>query len=296
MLSAKQTGRGLQVVRYKGLDGLRGIAAIVVALHHFSMAVPGLNEWLKQTLVLSPFVAGESAVYIFFVLSGFVLFLTFDAKDGSSPFIFIIKRIARIYPPVLAIVVIASAAMLLVDIEPVLTAWFQRSWSRELNASLLVDHLTLSDNLLALNMVLWSLSIEIRFSILFPLLALCVKRYPTASMAGSFAIYLGCRLARGHLEPLAYDPVLTLQYTWLFVSGAWLALKRQELAEAFSRIPGRFAGPMFLVATCFASFSPNHYGALITSLGSFALVALVAFSSATSVFVNKAALFAGKIS
>lgn len=56
--------------RLSGLDAIRGIAALIVVVRHF-----------QQTFYLSelPISAGVS-VYMFFVLSGFVMARTFEAR------------------------------------------------------------------------------------------------------------------------------------------------------------------------------------------------------------------------
>src|SRR6185437_17122993 len=76
-------------LRLRSLDGLRGIAAGVVLLHHLSMTIPAVSNGYDNSanlelfspawwLVASPlkiFVAGPEFVLVFFVLSGYVLTL-----------------------------------------------------------------------------------------------------------------------------------------------------------------------------------------------------------------------------
>ena len=84
----------------KGLTGLRGVAASIVAVHHF-LQMP-ISPWHEVRL------RGYLAVDIFFVLSGFVMALTyadaFAADRGSQPYRdFLVRRVARIYPIFLVI-------------------------------------------------------------------------------------------------------------------------------------------------------------------------------------------------
>ncbi|MEO5598696.1 MAG: acyltransferase, partial [Novosphingobium sp.] len=85
--------------RYETLDGLRGFAAIAVALLHYDdRLMPG----------------GHLAVDFFFVLSGFVLVRTYEPRfrAGLSPKRFMIARLIRLYP-LFAVGLLIGAAYLI---------------------------------------------------------------------------------------------------------------------------------------------------------------------------------------
>lgn len=80
---------GLGDQRYYSLDGMRGLAAIIVVLHHFGLQVnPGLAA------------SGYLAVDFFFALSGFVLALAYQDRlaEGLSVRRFMLQRTIRLYP------------------------------------------------------------------------------------------------------------------------------------------------------------------------------------------------------
>jgi peptidoglycan/LPS O-acetylase OafA/YrhL len=84
-----------------GLDGLRGISALVVMVTHAAV-LPFSDPFpvLVQTLGF----AGRAAVIVFFVLSGHVItssILAMRARGGFSPAVYAINRFARVYPPFL---------------------------------------------------------------------------------------------------------------------------------------------------------------------------------------------------
>ncbi len=74
--------------RYHTLDGIRGIAALLVAAYHFSYQFG------------SPPFPGFLAVDLFFVLSGFVIALNYEGRlaQGLSAAAFMRLRVMRLYP------------------------------------------------------------------------------------------------------------------------------------------------------------------------------------------------------
>lgn len=101
------------------LDGLRGIAAAMVVLYHFwgSAGGPSWPVSLTPTVsvdLLSPIGAlGGSRVSLFFVLSGFLLYLPFarrelQADDKSETLLsWLVRRLRRIALPYYAAIVLA---------------------------------------------------------------------------------------------------------------------------------------------------------------------------------------------
>ncbi|MEN9683108.1 MAG: hypothetical protein RLZZ427_859 [Pseudomonadota bacterium] len=72
------------------LDGLRGIAAVLIMLYHVDMVYH----------VRGPFVRGYLFVDLFFLLSGFVLAVSTEKKlnSGINPFAFVKARFVRLWP------------------------------------------------------------------------------------------------------------------------------------------------------------------------------------------------------
>jgi peptidoglycan/LPS O-acetylase OafA/YrhL len=75
--------------RYLALDGLRGVAALSVMIHHFIS--------YRGTTVFND--AG-AAVDLFFILSGFVITHSYGARlqNGMSVFEYMCRRVIRLYP------------------------------------------------------------------------------------------------------------------------------------------------------------------------------------------------------
>ena len=126
------------------LDSLRGIAALVVVLHHVLLSIPGWGEergdllahgfgrpraWVYLT-PLRLLVDGPAAVLVFFALSGLVLAFAFIKADGERYAPYAVKRFTRIWPPFAAAILVAIGLKALLDPQPVraLSSWFATSW------------------------------------------------------------------------------------------------------------------------------------------------------------------------
>ena len=81
--------------RIHELDSLRGLAAISVVLYHFTTQY--FNIFNDETTVnFLNFKYGHYGVQLFFIISGFVIFMTTSRISSAKDFIF--KRFIRLYP------------------------------------------------------------------------------------------------------------------------------------------------------------------------------------------------------
>ncbi|CAN5212816.1 acyltransferase [soil metagenome] len=83
-----------QKPRLQELDALRGIAALVVLLFHYSVRFHELFPAARH--VPYGLMVGHYAILLFFAISGFVIFFSLERIDRLSDFA--IKRFARLYP------------------------------------------------------------------------------------------------------------------------------------------------------------------------------------------------------
>jgi peptidoglycan/LPS O-acetylase OafA/YrhL len=172
------------------LESLRGFAALVVVLFHTQA---------QSFLVQNPLVrAGFTMVDLFFVLSGFVIALSYAEriKDPSDAWTFQVRRFWRLYPLHLAVMlcyIAAECAKLALTSE---TPFDGRNDAGSLFASLLLVHPFVSDRL--------------------------VWNYPSWSIAMEFAAYalfaVTCVLARSRLV-LAAAAIVAVSGFWLVQNG-----------------------------------------------------------------------------
>ncbi|OBQ68416.1 acyltransferase [Mesorhizobium loti] len=102
---------------YKNVQGLRAIAALMVVFtHSFYPLVPMRNHWSQYVGAIGP-----SGVDLFFVISGFVVFLSADRLGRKANVTgrwralreFVVRRVFRIYPVYLTAFLIASLVLVL---------------------------------------------------------------------------------------------------------------------------------------------------------------------------------------
>ena len=172
--------------RLAGVDVLRGISVLLVTLHHIHLRF-WLNNYdvdgvLPKTLNQVFFWSGYYAVIIFFVISGFLITSLSirrwnelgDIRAGR----FYIMRAARILPCLLLLLIVLSGLHLAgirdFAINPTRASLGQALWSA---LTFHINYLEGRHGYLPGGWdVLWSLSVEETFYVLFPLTCLLLRR------------------------------------------------------------------------------------------------------------------------
>lgn len=95
------------------LDALRGIAALAVVIYHFTTRYDVLYGFEQAPLFTFPL--GHYGVQLFFVVSGFVIFLSLN--NCKHPADFIVSRFARLYPVYWAAVAITFSTVIYFGLE-----------------------------------------------------------------------------------------------------------------------------------------------------------------------------------
>jgi peptidoglycan/LPS O-acetylase OafA/YrhL len=200
--------------RIATVDALRGIASLSVAWFHFTNSNPALTPGI----VKSSGNYGWLGVYIFFVISGFVIPYSLEkANYGYRQFwMFLSKRIVRLDPPYFANMVFILGLAFVVPLVPGF-----RGPQPHFTATQLASHFAYLNSVFGktwINPVYWSLGIEFQYYLLigliFPLL--CSSRVATR-MLTMFALLVPGLFVRGgalvfsHL-PLFLAGILTYQF------------------------------------------------------------------------------------
>jgi peptidoglycan/LPS O-acetylase OafA/YrhL len=171
--------------RLPGVDVLRGLSVLLVLLHHihirFEFNDYDINGWLPHALNQVVSWSGYQAVIVFFVISGFLITWLSIGRWGPLGHIhireFYALRVARILPCLLLLLVVLTV-LHLVSAPNFTIAPEVASLGRALLAALTfhINYLEGHHGYLPGDWdILWSLSIEETFYLLFPLVCAVVR-------------------------------------------------------------------------------------------------------------------------
>ncbi len=217
------------------IDALRYYAAALVITHHVMFQLDSVISRDSHDFVGMWVAHGETGVALFLVLSGF-LFGRIAFADPTREIIysrFLKNRILRIVP-LLLLLLLAGASL----------------YREKIDSGFWVSALTLSfenENIRSLDLLgpLWTIGVEFKFYLLFPLLVRAFDvRLPM--WLGAIAVLVGLRA----ITLYAYDPSWWTAYNFTFLGRFDQILVGVLLARVFDRAKsfgGRFLPPLALL-------------------------------------------------
>ncbi|NNN22227.1 MAG: acyltransferase [Acidimicrobiales bacterium] len=217
------TGRNID-----SLDGLRGCAVLLVVLKHLFQYYSGTNPMVQRSI--AGWYLFQTGVNLFFVLSGFLLFLpyskaAFSDRNFPSTVKFSERRALRILPAYWASLIIFVLAISLTS-------------NSAFGAKDIGLHFVLANNLLkstymSINPAYWTMAIEVQFYLILPAIAVLVvssirrsKYWAVADIFASIGIVSVAAYAAslflhrigGHFDQFVHAPEM-LQYLPVFGVG-----------------------------------------------------------------------------
>jgi peptidoglycan/LPS O-acetylase OafA/YrhL len=263
-----------KIGRIEALDSVRGIAALIVVIHHCFLVQPVYSDFFfshwktnASGVVSSIFLysparlvwAGYEAVTLFYLLSGLVLALPWIEGRPVEYKKFAIRRMCRLYIPY--VVAIAFAALLNVtlmqhaDVSGASKWVNEMTWTNRVNPFVLFDHFAAIGHHATINGVTHTLIWEIRVSLVFPLIIVPIARWGVrgalAVLTCLLVLIVGMQLLYGNISALgnllisiphqslanklAIELQWTAYYACLFVFGSLLATRLHEIRILFAR-------------------------------------------------------------
>jgi len=103
--------------RNTAIDGLRGVCIVLVVLHHLALRIPlhetFLGAYVPRRILNGLGYNGYEAVFVFFVISGFLITWHSMRRWGSLANIdlrgFYVRRVSRILPSLLLLLLVLCA-------------------------------------------------------------------------------------------------------------------------------------------------------------------------------------------
>jgi len=137
--------------RINELDVLRGIAAMAVVLFHYTTQYDQLFGHSPSFPIRFPI--GSYGVHLFFIISGFVIFMSLERT--KKPLDFVIARFSRLYPAYWIAIAITFSILLFFPLQ-----------GRTVSFSHALINLTMLQNFInvpSVDGVYWTLCIELKF-------------------------------------------------------------------------------------------------------------------------------------
>jgi peptidoglycan/LPS O-acetylase OafA/YrhL len=318
--------------RIKSLDSLRGISALIVVVFHclisftvfydanYNNDYPSKPLELFTTSPVHTLWAGNEAVLLFFILSGFVLSLPFLNNRYNGFGEFAIKRFFRIYVPYITLMMASTLLVILFadynSIEGLSTA-FEKRWADDVTPLSIVSYIfMIGYDTTNVNGVVWSLNHEMRISLIFPFLVLFMMKFrwlkALVFALGINAVVVLMLSTVANSIPNEMIGLLianfrdTFYYLTFFIIGLTLARKRNEVINVFTPFNGVSKLFLFLVSLLllnnrwlhkYIDFSGTYFTDILAGIG-ILLIMILTLSSvkADRILSKKPFQFLGDIS
>lgn len=247
-MHAATTRRSLSVGARAGLDLARASAAVYVVVYH---VVAHTDSSPQLSLIFS---FGQEAVIVFFLLSGFVIFSN-EATRVHTPRGYYLRRLRRIYPPIIFTMLVSSVlwATGVIHTVPTLGSAIATLLSLQDTAGLKPG--VISSPYLG-NDPLWSLSYEVFFYLVFPVVMVLWRRSERAARLVVPAI---CCAAYGSYLVVPNHFSLVISYFMLWWAGAMAARAYQDGRLSVRSIGIEVAGLVMLVLVAVAGIAVDGW-------------------------------------
>lgn len=263
-------------LRKNNFDLLRLLfAGTVCFVHAYELSGYEPLSWISRIL------SSEIAVKSFFVVSGFLIFMSYERSSSLTSYVN--KRIRRIYPAYFTVIFLAALGLVFVSTKSV-SEYFSFEWVKYLTANLVfLNFIQPSlpgvfelNRYTAINGALWTLKVEVMFYISVPIFVYLFRKFSTVGiltltyiLSVAYALIttsLAQRTGNSLYAELSHQLPAQLAY---FMAGAFF----YYYLPLFEKYAGFFlgAGGLILFADYFYSLSFFEPFALATVVAFFGL-------------------------
>jgi peptidoglycan/LPS O-acetylase OafA/YrhL len=255
--------------RIPELDGLRGVAILLVLFYHYISLVPGERIPLLQSI----FAMGWSGVDLFFVLSGFLIGgILLDERESQNYFkAFYGRRVFRIMP--LYYVWIAIYFFIVVFLGNPETWRSVPIYALFLQNSVRINHGVLGTAWLG---HLWSLSVEEQFYLVIPLAIRYLERHRLVPLLCLAIITAPVARVLFHIHLVAHPAAqyeLTICRADALAMGVLLAVAwrndkwRAKLCRYRNLTGGPILSLLLIAYLCLSIWQPSQYSLSMAAYG-----------------------------
>lgn len=232
--------------RNLGVDITRAFAIMAVIVYHFYVLVDG-NRYLSHPLIHRLIsIGGEVGVTLFFIISGYGIYLSIDRRMQRGDFstgTFLKKRFARVLPQY-------YLSLLIIIFIGTQGAVLSNSGIFDIVTHVLLIHNFFPSTCGSISTVLWTMGVIFQFYFVSILLYKWVKKKPVIALICSIVFTILCKIIIFHIvfphvevEPSYYFTYGRQLFTALdnFIVGMFLAnynLKPKELSIGSKMILG----------------------------------------------------------
>ncbi len=236
-----------------GLNGLRGVAALIVVLSHASIRQMHLAPGLDFGGI------GKAGVYLFFVLSAMLLtsqMLDWESKDYLKPghwFHYFQRRVFRVWPLfILALLVSLGTKLYGPDLIS------DRGVPSIISTDNFFPALFLTENV----PLLWTIAAEFKFYFLLPVICFVLQTFFRNSLVPSLLFLIPVIWIAYGLYPPESSSVSPLPFLSLFLSGVICALVYHSIRINNNRLIIAIEFLAWMSILAFIATIPSIYGLL----------------------------------
>lgn len=199
---------GKNAHRFGEIDGLRGIAALIVLISHYTWAYD--YHFNLMPAHRFHFLYGDLGVEIFFIISGFVIYMTLNKVSALRDFA--MSRFSRLYPTYWLCMLIT---LLVITVFPVPTIGHY-SFSEVLMNFTMVQGVF---NVRHIDQVYWSLEVELFFYVIMALIFWLKKPRYTDYLIAAWLLLAAASAGLDFPLEKIVRKLFILRYAPLFISG-----------------------------------------------------------------------------